>query len=107
MIKGIELIIYDFDGVMTDNRVLVDENGEEAVFVHRGDGLAIAAMKKAGIKQVIISTEKNRVVTARAKKLKIDVIQGVNDKKTLTLKFVRSKKIDPKNVVYVGKPFCY
>ena len=102
MIKNIELIIYDFDGVMTDNRVLVDENGKEAVFVNRGDGLAVAAIKKAGIEQVIISTEKNKVVTARANKLKIKVMQGVDDKRSLVLKYIRTKKIDPKKVIYVG-----
>jgi len=57
MFKGLKFIIYDFDGVMTDNRALLMDDGREAVFVHRGDGLAVGAIKKMGIPQMIISTE--------------------------------------------------
>ena len=56
-IKDISCIFYDFDGVMTDNRVLVDQNGMEYVYVNRSDGLGVAALKAAGVTQVIISTE--------------------------------------------------
>tara|TARA_B100001964_G_scaffold136629_1_gene150796 strand:+ start:684 stop:917 length:234 start_codon:yes stop_codon:yes gene_type:complete len=66
---NLDLIIYDFDGVMTDNKVYVDQNGNEMVQVNRADGLSIAKIKKLGIKQIIISTEKNPVVSARASKL--------------------------------------
>ena len=52
-----ELVVYDFDGVMTDNRALVLPDGGEAVFVNRGDGLAIARLHDLGVPQVIISTE--------------------------------------------------
>ena len=45
--KRIKLIISDFDGVLTDNRVLVDEDGREAVFVNRSDGLAVGMLRKA------------------------------------------------------------
>ena len=58
----INLIVYDFDGVMTDNKVYVDQNGNEMVRVNRADGLGIAKIKKLGINQIIISTEKNSVV---------------------------------------------
>ena len=58
-IRVIDLIAYDFDGVMTDNRVLVNEKGEESAFVNRSDGLAVALFKKMEIPQIIISTEKN------------------------------------------------
>ena len=54
---------------MTDNRVLVLENGREAAFCSRADGLAIQKIKELGILQIVLSTEKNRVVAARAKKL--------------------------------------
>ena len=67
----IKLIIYDFDGVMTDNKVYIDQSGKEMVQVNRGDGLGVSEIKKLGIEQIIISTEKNPVVTTRAKKLVI------------------------------------
>ena len=44
--KKIKLIVSDFDGVFTDNKVLVDENGKESVFCNRGDGLGIELLKK-------------------------------------------------------------
>ena len=61
-IKNTKLIVYDFDGVMTNNKVYVDQNGNEMVLVNRADGLGIAKIKKLGINQIIISTEKNSVV---------------------------------------------
>ena len=77
----VKLIIYDFDGVLTDNRVLVDQNGKESVYASRGDGHGISSIRKLGIRQVIISTEKNDVVERRAEKLELEVIHGVSNKK--------------------------
>lgn len=102
MIKNIEMMVYDFDGVMTDNRVLITEDGKEAVFVNRADGLAVSAIRKMGIKQIIISTEKNKVVKVRADKLKIGVIQSVDDKKKVLSKYLKLRRINPENVVYIG-----
>ena len=67
--ERIKLIVYDFDGVMTDNKVYVDQNGTEMVQVNRADGLGVSEIKKMRIKQIIISTETNPVVSARANKL--------------------------------------
>ena len=66
---AIKCIFYDFDGVMTDNKVILSETGEELVTVNRSDGLAISYFKKLNVKQYIISTEKNQVVSKRAKSL--------------------------------------
>ena len=79
--KKIKLIVYDFDGVMTNNKVYIDQNGNEMVAVNRADGLAIAEIKKIGIEQIIISTEKNKVVSVRARKLDIPCAQGIDNKK--------------------------
>ena len=65
----VSLIVYDFDGVLTDNNVLIDKKGNEFVQVNRGDGLAISEFKKIGLKQLILSSEANQVVSAKAKKL--------------------------------------
>jgi YrbI family 3-deoxy-D-manno-octulosonate 8-phosphate phosphatase len=96
------LFVYDFDGVMTDNTVLVDENGVESVRVHRADGLAVAYFKKSGIKQLILSTETNPVVQARASKLQIECIHGVGDKRDVLTEYLEHEGIDAANVLYIG-----
>lgn len=100
--NGIALIVYDFDGVMTDNKVLLSEDGKESVVVNRSDGLAVSLIKKQGILQVIISTEKNKVVIARANKLKIPVLNGIDNKKDALGDYCKKKGIDLKCVVYIG-----
>jgi len=98
----IKLIIYDFDGVMTDNTVIVDEDGKENVVCSRADGLAVAKIKELGIPQVIISTEENKVVAARAAKLRIPVLHGVADKKAAVLAYCVEQGVSPAEAVYVG-----
>jgi YrbI family 3-deoxy-D-manno-octulosonate 8-phosphate phosphatase len=102
LVKNIRLIVYDFDGVMTDNRVILREDGLESVVVNRQDGLAVSALKRLGLPQVIISTEANKVVSARARKLGIDVLQGVSDKNEILKRYCRRKNVPLKDVVYVG-----
>lgn len=98
----IDLIAYDFDGVMTDNRVLILQDGTEAVFANRADGLAINMIKEMGIKQVIISTETNPVVNARAEKIKIPCIQSVGNKLEVLKKYLSDNNIDKNKVVFIG-----
>ena len=100
--NNIKLIVYDFDGVMTDNRVYINESGIETVCVSRADGLGISEIKKLGIEQIIISTEKNTVVSARAKKLDIPFMQGINNKKKKLLDYCEKNNIHPKDIAYVG-----
>ena len=100
--KQFELIVYDFDGVMTDNKVFVDQNGNESVRVNRADGLAVSEIKKLGIEQIIISTEKNPVVSARARKLGIPCLQGIETKKDVLINYCRKKNISLKKVAYLG-----
>lgn len=78
--EEILLIVSDFDGVMTDNRVLMDETGKEYVNVSRADGQAIHILRSLDIDLVIISAEVNGVVGKRAEKLKVECIQNVSDK---------------------------
>jgi 3-deoxy-D-manno-octulosonate 8-phosphate phosphatase (KDO 8-P phosphatase) len=101
-LEKIELIVYDFDGVMTDNKVYVDQFGKESVQVNRGDGLGVSEIKKIGIRQIIISTEKNAVVSTRAKKLKIECLQGVDNKKTVLTDYCSQSKIKIETVAFVG-----
>jgi len=97
-----ELLVFDFDGVMTDNRVLVFQDGTEAVFCNRSDGIGIEILRNAGYKMLILSSEVNPIVKTRAEKLKIDIIHGTTDKKTVLLQYCDSHKISQENVCYVG-----
>jgi len=98
----IRLIVYDFDGVMTDNRVVVTQDGGEAVMVNRADGLGVDHFRKLGIPQLILSTETNPVVRARAAKLKLEVIDACRDKKAALISYCRGQAIDLQQVLYVG-----
>lgn len=95
-------LFYDFDGVMTDNTVIMDEHGIESVRVNRSDGLAISALKKMGFAQAILSTEKNNVVSMRAEKLGILCMQGLEDKKSVLLDYCIDSSINPELCVFVG-----
>lgn len=98
----IELIAYDFDGVLTDNKVYLSEDGIESVQVNRSDGLAIKEIEKMGLRQIIISTEKNKVVKKRAEKLNIECFYGIDDKKTSLSNFCNENSIDLKKVIFIG-----
>ena len=87
---------------MTDNKVFIDQNGREMVQVNRADGLGVSEIKKIGIEQIIISTEKNSVVSARASKLSIPCLQGIENKKDVLMNFCKKNDINLKNVAYVG-----
>jgi 3-deoxy-D-manno-octulosonate 8-phosphate phosphatase (KDO 8-P phosphatase) len=75
-----KIIFTDFDGCLTDDRVWLNEDGEEFVAANRKDGLAINRLKALGVRVVITSTETNKVVAARATKLGIEALQGLTDK---------------------------
>lgn len=98
----IDLIIYDFDGVMTNNQVLVREDGKESVFCNRDDGWAIWKIKEMGIPQMILSAEKNLVVEARATKLSIPCTSGCLDKKAWLVAFCMGSDHSMENILYVG-----
>jgi 3-deoxy-D-manno-octulosonate 8-phosphate phosphatase (KDO 8-P phosphatase) len=103
MIKGdIKLIVYDFDGVMTDNRVFVTQDGKESVACNRGDGLGINMIKGMSIPQIILSTETSNVVLQRAEKLGIFAIHGTGNKKNSLSSYCLKKDIFLKKVLYVG-----
>ncbi|MFB7912426.1 cytidylyltransferase domain-containing protein [Streptomyces sp. NPDC056061] len=101
-LADIDAVVLDFDGTQTDDRVLIDADGREIVAVHRGDGLGIAALRRAGVPLLILSTEQNPVVAARAHKLRIPVLHGI-DRKDLALKqWCDERSVAPDRVLYVG-----
>jgi len=100
--KNVDLIVYDFDGVMTDNRVIIFQDGTEAVIVNRSDGLGVERFCRFNIPQLILSTETNPVVKARAAKLHLEVIASCKDKKIALENYCAQKGYDLNRVIYVG-----
>lgn len=101
-IYGIRLIVFDFDGVFTDNTVYVFEDGLEAVRCWRGDGIGLRKLERAGVQSVIISTETNSVVSARARKLGIRCVQGCIDKRAALDGIIEEMEISLAEVAFVG-----
>jgi YrbI family 3-deoxy-D-manno-octulosonate 8-phosphate phosphatase len=97
-----QLVVFDFDGVMTDDRVWTDQDGREMVAASRSDGMGIALLRKAGIDALVLSTESNPVVTARCKKLKLPVLQAVAQKGQALSDHLDEHQIDQRYVVYLG-----
>jgi len=54
VLNNIKLIVYDFDGVKTDNKVYVDQYGNESVIVSRADGLGVYMIKEMGLKMLLL-----------------------------------------------------
>jgi len=102
MFSTVELIIFDFDGVFTDNTVCVSQDGIESVRCWRSDGLGLARLAMLGVHLLIVSTEKNSVVGVRAKKLNVLCKQGVEDKAKTTLEMCEQLGIKPQNTMFVG-----
>lgn len=98
----IDLLIFDFDGVMTDNRVIVFDDGKEAVVCNRSDGLGIDMLRKKGVRVVVVSTEMNKVVAARSKKLGMECYQGVADKSEVVRRESLKNGKSLERTVYVG-----
>jgi len=101
-LSSVKAIAFDFDGVFTDDRVLVSETGEESVFCSRSDGLGIGMLRDAGVHMVIISKERNPVVSARAHKLSIEVVQGCDDKLPVLRDWLQRLNIAPKECAFMG-----
>ncbi len=101
-ISKIKLIVLDFDGVLTNNKVLLNDQGEEFVSCSRGDGLAFDALRKLQVKAIILSSEKNKVVSSRAKKLQIEAIQDTVDKKDALAELMKKFQLNKDEVIFVG-----
>jgi YrbI family 3-deoxy-D-manno-octulosonate 8-phosphate phosphatase len=100
--ERIDLVVFDFDGVMTDNTVVVSEGGDEAVVCHRGDGWGMARLRDAGIPMLVLSTERHPVVAARCAKLGVPCLQAIEDKAGELARHLERERIDPARTVYVG-----
>ena len=100
--QDLDAIIFDFDGVLTDNRVLVFADGTEAVFCNRADGLAFDFFRSVGFPAFIVSTETNPVVRARGTKLKVPVLDSVTDKGAAIQDICTAEGFSPERLMFVG-----
>ena len=101
-LSDINAFVIDFDGVLTNNNVHLDENGKEWVSCSRSDGLAFDVLRELKIPVYIFSTETNPVVSARANKLEVPVIQGVKSKLDGIKELANTEGYNLKNIIYVG-----
>ena len=100
--KEVKLVVFDFDGVMTDDCVIVDQNGIESVRCSRADGLGVRMLHEKGIASIVLSSERNPVVIQRCKKLGLECIHGVLKKGAILSNYLKEHEIDPRDVVYIG-----
>lgn len=102
LIREVRLVVFDFDGVLTDNAVYVSQEGTEFVRCWRSDGLGLQALAAIGIDLLVLSTEQNPVVSVRCAKLKLPCIQAVADKGERLAQVLAERKLDWRQVAYVG-----
>ena len=102
LIVRVRLVAFDFDGVFTDNTVIVSETGEEAVRCWRGDGLGLRQLEALGRAVAILSTEENAVVSVRSRKLNVRCIQGCHDKRAALEGITAELDLSLPEVAFVG-----
>ncbi len=101
-LRSIRLLALDFDGVMTDNRVVVFEDGREGVLCNRSDGLGLDRLRAAGLPVVVISKERNPVVAARCRKLSLPCEQGIEDKLAVLQRIAAEHALTLDHVAFFG-----
>ena len=97
-----KILFTDFDGCLTDDRLWLNQEGEEFVAANRKDGLAVKRLKNLGIQVVITSTETNKVVLARGNKMGVEVLQGLSDKAESIDQYLKQKNLSWKDIWYLG-----
>jgi YrbI family 3-deoxy-D-manno-octulosonate 8-phosphate phosphatase len=101
-LSRIRFVVFDFDGVFTDNRVWTNERGEESVACWRGDAQGLRRLEEVGVEHLIISTEGNAAVGARARKIRATCIQGVDDKAPVLREEVARRGLTLEETAYLG-----
>ncbi|WP_350335665.1 acylneuraminate cytidylyltransferase [Coralliovum pocilloporae] len=102
LLRRIRVIVTDFDGVHTDDRVIVNELGQEAVICSRRDGMGIEKLRGAGYRILVLSKEQNVVVKRRAEKLKLEVIHGADQKADVLENWLEENDLEWSDIAFVG-----
>ena len=100
--RRVGLVVFDFDGVFTDNTVWTDDEGNELVRCWRSDGLRLQKLRALGLPMWVLSTETHPVVGRRCAKLQLPCRQGLANKETELRNVVAEVGVELQNVVYVG-----
>jgi 3-deoxy-D-manno-octulosonate 8-phosphate phosphatase (KDO 8-P phosphatase) len=101
-LANVRLVVFDFDGVFTDNSVWVTQEGYESVRCWRSDGIGLQRLSALGVQLAILSTETNPVVAKRAGKLRLACRHSVEDKGAAIIEICREFGIPPKMTMFVG-----
>ena len=96
-------LIMDFDGVLTDDKVYTNQDGHESVRASRSDGFGLDMLnRQTSVKAMIMSRETNPVVSARARKLDIEVFQSILNKDEAIEALIKERNLDPNQIIYIG-----
>jgi YrbI family 3-deoxy-D-manno-octulosonate 8-phosphate phosphatase len=101
-LAGVRFAVFDFDGVFTDNRVWTNDHGEESIACWRGDGFGLRRLDAVGVEYLILSTEQNPAVGVRARKIRAECVQGVDDKLPVLEQEAARRGVPLSETAYVG-----
>ena len=100
---AIKLLFLDVDGVLTDGRITLNEQGEEIKSFDVKDGFGLKLLMKDGIEVVIVTGRRSRIVDHRARELGIrEVHQGVSDKRLICRQLIDARGLDKSEVASAG-----
>jgi 3-deoxy-D-manno-octulosonate 8-phosphate phosphatase (KDO 8-P phosphatase) len=102
LLASIRFVVLDFDGVFTDNRVWTNDRGEESIACWRGDGLGLRHLDEVAVDYLILSTETNAAVGARARKIHAECVQGVDDKLPVLHDQAERRSVALEETAYLG-----
>jgi N-acylneuraminate cytidylyltransferase len=100
--KQVKLLVMDFDGVLSDNRVWTDQDGKESVASNRSDSMGLDLLRKSGVQAYVLSREENPVVARRCEKLGIGYKQGVKEKGEALLQLLTELNVAAEHTIFVG-----
>jgi N-acylneuraminate cytidylyltransferase len=103
MPERVDLLVMDFDGVLTDNRVWMDQDGREMVAAYRSDSLGLGLLHETtGIDLLVLSKEVNPVVAARCNKMRVAYVQGIDDKPAALAQILAERGVQPEHAIFIG-----
>ena len=101
-LAAVRFAVFDFDGVFSDNRVWTNDRGEESVACFRGDTYGLRRLDEVGVAYLIITSETNDAVVARARKMRADCIKGIEDKLPVLNAEVERRGVSLAETSYLG-----
>jgi 3-deoxy-D-manno-octulosonate 8-phosphate phosphatase (KDO 8-P phosphatase) len=101
--RKVKVLILDVDGVLTDGRIIMSDDGQETKCFNVRDGHGLKLIRRAGIEVIFLTGRKSRVVELRARELGIEkVYQGVLDKLAVFNEILESSGLAPEQVACMG-----